>query len=294
MATGSFFATREHRPGVWLVAAPPHVNCFLVAGTERAILIDTGLGIGDIHRAVRELTDLDVHVVNTHYHWDHSGGNSGFDDIAIHELGAERLQRGPDMTKLEPYAAYSLRMLERVGEFRVTDEEFFGFLSDETTPRPLPDDFDFATWKIPASIPTQLLQDGDRLDLGGRTLQVFHTPGHTPDSICLFDEENGLLFGGDTYNTGPIYAHLLDSDVDAFARSTARMTEIADGVAFVYVAHFSRYVEIGTFLHEVAAGFADVVSGEASFEQSTDDDGEGARLARFARFGVLVPSEHPV
>ena len=58
------------------------------------------------------------------------------------------------------------------------------------------------------------------------------------------DEDNGLLFGGDTYNTGPIYAHLPDSDVDAFARSTARMAELADGVAIVYVAHFSRYAEI--------------------------------------------------
>jgi glyoxylase-like metal-dependent hydrolase (beta-lactamase superfamily II) len=172
----------------------------------------------------------------------------------------------------------------------VTDEEFFGFLSDETTPRPLPEDFDFARWTIPPSIPTQLLQDGDRLDLGGRTLQVLHTPGHTPDSICLLDEDNGLLFGGDTYNTGPIYAHMPDSDVDAFARSTARVAELADRVEFVYVAHFSRYVEIGAFLHEVAAGFAEIVAGEASFEESTDDDGRGARLARFARFGVLVPS----
>lgn len=290
MKASSWFATREHRPGVWLVAAPPHVNCFLVAGRERAILIDTGPGIGDIHDAVTALTDLDVLVVNTHYHWDHAGGNSRFDDIAIHELGAENLQRGPDMAKLEPYAAYTRRMLDRFGEFRVTDEEFFGFLSDETTPRPLPDGFDFATWKIPATIPTRLLQDGDRLDLGGRTLQVLHTPGHTPDSICLFDEDNGLLFGGDTYNTGPIYAHMPDSDVDAFARSTARIAELADGVAFVYVAHFSRYVEIGAFLREVATGFAQIVSGAASFEQSTDDDGRDVRLARFARFGVLVPS----
>ncbi|MGZ5306437.1 MAG: hypothetical protein ACXWEG_06865, partial [Actinomycetota bacterium] len=92
------------------------------------------------------------------------------------------------------------------------------------------------------------------------------------------------------YNTGPIYAHLPDSDVEAFARSTARIAELADGMEFVYVAHFSRYVEIGAFLREVAAGFAEIVAGEATFEQSTDDDGRGALLARFARFGVLIPS----
>ena len=89
-----------------------------------------------------------------------------------------------------------------------------------------------------------------------------------------------MLFGGDTYNTGPIYAHLPDSDVAAFARSTARMAELADGVAFVYVAHFSRYVEIGAFLREVAAGFAEIAAGDASFEQGTDEEAAKGRGSR--------------
>ena len=101
MMASSWFATREHQAGVWLVAAPPHVNCFLVTGRDRAVLIDTGLGIGEMHREVAALTDLDVVVVNTHYHWDHVGGNDGFADIAIHELGAEKLRRGPDPGRAE-------------------------------------------------------------------------------------------------------------------------------------------------------------------------------------------------
>ena len=49
-----------------------------------------------MHREVAALTDLDVVVVNTHYHWDHVGGNDGFADIAIHELGARGSTRaGP-------------------------------------------------------------------------------------------------------------------------------------------------------------------------------------------------------
>jgi glyoxylase-like metal-dependent hydrolase (beta-lactamase superfamily II) len=287
MMASSWFATREHQAGVWLVAAPPHVNCFLVTGRDRAVLVDTGLGIGEMHREVAALTDLDVVVVNTHYHWDHVGGNDGFADIAIHELGAEKLRRGPNPGTLERYATYAQRMLARFGEFRTTDEEFFGFLAEETTPRPLPADLDLATWTIAPTIPTRLLRDGDELDLGGRTLRVVHTPGHTPDSICLFDERNGLLFGGDTYNTGPIYAHLPDSDVSAFARSTERVAELADAVAFVYVAHFSRYAEVGAFLTEVAAGFSAIVAGDVPLEDRPDE-GPGVKLARFARFGVLL------
>jgi glyoxylase-like metal-dependent hydrolase (beta-lactamase superfamily II) len=230
MTAETWFATREHQPGVWLVAAPPHVNCFLVAGRDRAILIDTGLGIGDVRGAVTALTDLDVLVVNTHYHWDHSGGNSAFDDIAIHELGAERLRRGPDMAKLEPYAAYSRRMLERIGDFRATDEEFFGFLSDETMPRPLPDDFDFATWKIPATIPTRLLEDGDRLDLGGRTLQVLHTPGHTPGH-CVFLTDADLVVSGDLVFAGAIgRSDFPNSSPRDMERSLRRFLELPDAL----------------------------------------------------------------
>ena len=279
MMARSWFATREHQPGVWLVAAPPHVNCFLVTGRDRAVLIDTGLGIGDMYQAVAALTDLDVVVVNTHYHWDHVGGNDGFANIA---------PQGKPRADMGRYAAYAREMLTRFGEFRTTDDEFFAFLTDETTPRPLPLDFDFATWTVAPTIPTRLLRDGDELDLGGRTLRVLHTPGHTPDSICLFDERNGLLFGGDTFNTGPIYAHLHDSDVDAFARSTARVAELTDAVAFVYVAHFSRYAEVGSFLREVATGFSEIVAGEVSFVESRDDDRSDVMLARFARFGVLL------
>src|SRR5215475_9611505 len=63
-----------------------------------------------------------------------------------------------------------------------------------------------STWSYRPTTATRTLRDGDQVELGGRDLTVLHTPGHPPDSICLLDERNGVLFGGDTINTGPIYA----------------------------------------------------------------------------------------
>jgi len=286
-----WYAVREHQPGVWLVGEPPHVNSFLVVGRELAVLIDTGLGFVPIRDVIDGLTELPVLVVNTHYHWDHVGGNAAFSEIAIHERGEDRLRRGPDMEEIRPYADRARRVLERYGGFRALDEELFWFATDETTPRPLPDGFDPERWTIAPTVPSRLLREGDMLDLGGRELRVIHTPGHTPDSICLFDERNGLLFGGDTYNTGPIYAHLPDSDLDAFASSTARVAPLADGVRFVYVAHFARYVETGGFLREVAEGFRAAADGAVRWEDTRDESGRPARLARFARFGLLAPPD---
>src|SRR3990170_2871520 len=143
-----WYTTREHQPGVWLVSEPPHVNCFLVAGRERALLVDTGLGFAPIREVVDGLTGLPVVVVNTHYHWDQVGGNPPFSDVAIHEAGEAKLRRGPDMDKIRPYADWARHVLERFGEFRALDEELFWLATEETTPRPLPDGFDPRSWTI--------------------------------------------------------------------------------------------------------------------------------------------------
>jgi glyoxylase-like metal-dependent hydrolase (beta-lactamase superfamily II) len=62
----------------------------------------------------------------------------------------------------------------------------------------LPTGFDAKTYAIRPWKITAYTHDGDRFDLGGRTLEVIVTPGHTPDAISLLDRANGLLFTGDT------------------------------------------------------------------------------------------------
>ena len=133
-----WFATRELDRRVWLVAEPGHVNSYLVAGRERAALIDSGLGIGDIRATVGSLTDLEVMVANTHHHWDHVEGNAGFSKVAIHELGEENLRAGQDLLFAEVYVAHARQRLARFGEFSEMDSKFYDFLADETTPPTVP------------------------------------------------------------------------------------------------------------------------------------------------------------
>ena len=79
--------------GLWCI---PHLSpdfmgfahTYLVCGEERAALIDTGYGIGDMKALCTELTDLPVVVVNTHAHTDHTGGNSLFGSCMMHEKDA--------------------------------------------------------------------------------------------------------------------------------------------------------------------------------------------------------------
>jgi glyoxylase-like metal-dependent hydrolase (beta-lactamase superfamily II) len=81
------------------------------------------------------------------------------------------------------------------------------------------------------------LHDGDQIELGGRTLQVIATPGHTPDSISLLDAKNGLLFTGDTYYPGPIFLYRPETDLDAYVASVRKLAAMAPRLQLLLPAH---------------------------------------------------------
>ena len=222
----SWHEARQVSRGVWSIAEPSHVNMWLVVGSDRAVLLDTGLGIARVRPVVEQLTALPVSVVNTHYHFDHVGGNHEFEDTAIHHAGAALLVEPVPREVLDQYLRYTEELIAAAPRLQDVDHRYFHLLDADSRPRLLPAGFDPATWSIAPQPPTRTLSDGDVIDLGGRTLRVLHTPGHSGDSICLVDDLSGILFGGDTINTGPIYAQFHDSDVATFAASTARLVEL--------------------------------------------------------------------
>ncbi len=291
-AESNWFSIKRIDQETTLVAEPPHVNSYLLTGTERAVLFDTGMGMANIKRIVGDLTDLDVMVVNSHYHFDHSGGNSLFDNIAIHELGAEPLAAGVPPEWLDMYTEFTHDMLEAFKVYKDLDDRYFHLLTADLFARPLPERFDGKEWRIPPTIPTRLLSEGDVLELGGRSLRVLHTPGHTPDCICLYDGASGMLFAGDTLTTGPHYAHMPDSDLSAFAQSTRRLdVELRKQVTAIYPAHILRNGLDAAFMTEVADGFEAVLNDKIKAKAGKDIFGDRVREFWFDRFSIVLPGD---
>jgi len=284
-----WFDVRELASRVWLIAEPGHVNSFLIEGDDLAVLLDTGLGVANIRSVAESLSGKPILVVNSHHHFDHSGGNLLFEDIAIHRSGEHLLAEAPPDGLAAGYMDYVDRLLTAWQDYKVADDVYFHLITRETLLRPLPDGFDPATYVIRPSSPSRLLDDGEVLDLGGRSLRVLHTPGHSPDSICLFDEANGLLFGGDTINTGPIYAHLTESDVGEFARSTARLSELRTSIARVFVCHFMRVDNAPGLLNEIAEGFERILEGSVAYRDNVDCLNYPVKEACFDHFSVFTP-----
>ena len=125
------------------------VRFFLVAGENKALMIDTGISGKDVKGIAASLTDLPVELICTHSDMDHIAANATFDTFYMHPSELPRYHR------TNGYAKNIIPVYE-----------------------------------------------GNRIDLGGRTLEVIHLPGHTPGSITLLDRDNRCLIGGDPIQTG--------------------------------------------------------------------------------------------
>jgi glyoxylase-like metal-dependent hydrolase (beta-lactamase superfamily II) len=236
-------------------------NMYLVIGQERAALIDSGSGIGDLRAEILKLTSLPCTVLNTHYHWDHVGANGLFDERAIHESEVDLLAQEKDLSWLHP-------VMESPAARAV-----------------LPASFDPATYRILPKPTTHVLHDNDLIDLGGITLRVLHTPGHSPGHVAYWDAANQVLFTGDTALLGPLFACFGDSDPAAFAQSVKRLAAL-EGVRTICPGHneiITRRDWLGELAEAVEAAVAGKVAGQ------TRDDLPARQEFRFDAFSVWLP-----
>jgi glyoxylase-like metal-dependent hydrolase (beta-lactamase superfamily II) len=212
----SWFEVYKVAPGVFAIYEPhqfEEVISFLILGDKRAALFDTGLGIGDIKRVVDSLTTLPVVVLNSHTHNDHVGDNWEFTDIYGMDTDFTRINaKGSSADAQAELASGSL-----CGEWPAR----FDAKSYATRP------FQITHW----------LHDGDPINLGGRVLKIISTPGHTPDSICLLDRKNGLLFTGDNFYAGPIWLYRPETDPDAYAASIENIAALSHQVHLLLPSH---------------------------------------------------------
>lgn len=236
------------------------VISFLVTGEERALLFDTGLGIGDMRRVVSELTDLDVIVINSHSHYDHIGGNHQFDTI---------YSTGSDYSRARAKGS--------------EPEDVSGFFTEGWVWKTLPADVNPETFRSEPFDITKTVRDGEVIDLGGRQLEVVMVPGHAPDALCLLDRDNRIIFTGDTFYLAPLYTHLEGSDFDRYAESAERLAALSDAYDHAYTAHNVPVVD-GDYLVRMADAFRAIKAGTAGDYTVSD----GNREYFFDGFSVIV------
>jgi glyoxylase-like metal-dependent hydrolase (beta-lactamase superfamily II) len=233
-----WFEVYRIRPGVFAIYEPhqfEEVISYLIVGSQHALLFDTGIGVGNIRKVVSGLTAQPVTVLNSHTHYDHVGGNADFAEI----LGVDSdYSRKNAAGQANAYAAGDALAPDRL----------CGALPDGVTR----DSYKIRPWRV-----TRTVHDGEQIELGGRTLEVLLTPGHTPDSLMLLDRKNRLLFTGDMFYRGPIYLYVPETDMAAYEKSIERVAALAPQLELLLPSHNTPLAE-PAYLGRVLDAFRDV------------------------------------
>jgi len=190
--------TDELAPGVHRIAVPTpfavgRINCYLLTG-EPLTLVDTGPNSGTsldyLERGLAELgvrvEDLEL-IVLTHQHMDHEG---------LLEILERRSQA--EVAAFAPLVPW-------IADYRTNAKGDDEYAQQMMRRHGLPDDIGLVLGILTAGMHsfgskgtvTRPLNDGDTLTLGGREYSVHHRPGHSPSDLVFFNEQTGLLVGGD-------------------------------------------------------------------------------------------------
>ena len=194
-------------------------NIWHVRGRDRDLVVDAGLGVVSLREQVPALFENDPVLVITHAHLDHVGAAHEFDDRRMHADSAidqtlAATLRGPELA----------RLMEQ--EWDLPD------LLIEQLPAPA---YEVDSYAIAPAPTTSTLAEGDVIDLGDRRFHVLHLPGHTPGSICLYDEADGALFSGDVIYDDVLLDELRESDISDYLHTMRRLRAIP--VRVVYPGH---------------------------------------------------------
>lgn len=263
-ANSDWFRVAEIAHGVFVIEERYHVQSYLVNGSARSALIDTGMGFRDIRDAIQPLLREEVIVLNTHWHFDHVGGNVLFDQRGISSIERPLVEKG-------------------WGNSTLMDLHIESCLSQGI---PLPSGFVPEEYEIPGTNPTFEIKDGDRFELGERVLQAISTPGHTRGSVSFLDSSTRSLFCGDWIDKGTLFAHFEDSDLDEYVGSLRKVAAREKEFDVFYPGH-GRYPLDKTFLAAVRDGFEEIKAGRLR-PGLFDEGGNPTQFYRFDEFCVLV------
>ena len=264
MTSSDWYKIDQVEENIFVIEEPRHVQSYLVNTQTHSALIDTGTGFRNIRNAIKHLLRDEVIVLNTHWHFDHVGGNVLFENIAISETEAHLIEHDLDSNMMM--------------EIYVKPFMELGI--------PFPDDFVPETYEIKGSRASFFVKEGDRIDLGGRTLEVISLPGHTHGSLAFLDSRTRSLFAGDFIYMDELYAHLEDSDMGEYIDSLIKLKHRQNEFKNIYPAH-GEYPLAKTFIERVLSGFEKIRAGAAQYE-IIENMGTKTHFYQFDGFSVFL------
>ena len=193
---------------------------YLILGDERALLIDTCVGVGNLRDFVENLTDLPITVVLSHGHVDHAMGAPEFNEVYLNPLDIPLYQKMCDCKSRLGYLQATLG--------RQVNQELVDSLI------PAAPDYQFLS-----------LSDGQIFDLGGIHVSAHAFPGHTAGMMAFLVEEKRILITGDACNNSTFLFDEEASDVENYRNAVNQIrTRLAGKYDRIFISHHEMEVSI--------------------------------------------------
>jgi glyoxylase-like metal-dependent hydrolase (beta-lactamase superfamily II) len=246
MKNSKFFSTKEIAPHITAIIGLGNELCYLIEGTQKALLIDSLIGVGNLRAFCRELTDLPITLVNTHGHIDHVGGNFNFDECYIHPNDIPLMYE-----KEELRIGYVQNAVKKSGRNIVILD------SDFTSAKPMK---------------TLPVYEGYTFDLGDRTIEVIEVPGHTTGTIVLLDRAEKMVFSGDACNCNTLLFLPNSTSIEKYRQSLLHFKDYQPYFSAMWGGH-NLYPVPNTVIDEAVCLCDEILAG-------TDDAVESEHLGR--------------
>ena len=201
----------------------PHVhpleqaNFWHIRGRDRDLLIDSGMGIVPLRDSFPDLFgSKDIIALATHTHIDHIGAIHEFEHRWVHGDEARQMAHPSGVTTLvcADIPPQLTRLFVEAG-YPPFDELLIDAMPHEG--------YDPRQYRLRGAEPTHLVSDGDIIDLGDRRFEIIQLPGHSPGSICIWEEATRTLYSGDLIYDGPLIYEGPGMDLDIYAQSLRRL-----------------------------------------------------------------------
>ena len=233
----NWFTKKDVDDGVILIRDGGFDNIYVIEGSEKVLVVDTGVGYKDLKKYIRSFTNKPLLVVNSHAHPDHAGGNHAFSHVYLHK------------NEVEPLEYFTSERIMRLAYEHFIKKPFPTYLeADQINTQP----------------ELTLIEQGFEFNLGDRVVAVYDIPGHTQGSIALYDSKTKSLFTGDS-TTRMVWLHPeMATTVEDYLNSVVKMKNISNEISQLYAGHGDP--EPPTLLEELEEVAKSILSGECSTE----------------------------
>jgi len=199
----NFFKSEKISESVTRIFGPTGELMYLVEGSDRAVLIDTGTGVGNLSEYVKELTDKTITVILTHGHVDHASGAPNFEEVYMNHADDEVYKEHIDFEVRKGYVKAQYKDFDKIIERDYVLQKNSSAYKD--------------------------LNDGDIFDLGGITLEIYNAAGHTPGQMAVLIKEERILMTGDAANQATFLFDKYSFGLTSYEKSMKDLLSKTDG-----------------------------------------------------------------